>query len=109
MDGWMDGLVCFTSSICTFIQLLFSSIKDRKSTRLNSSHPSISYAVFCLKKKNANLGYHVSVEDANGRAAPWSMVLRVVRRSNELRDESPKFTGPDSSRLLTDVHHPHRL
>src|SRR5699024_11377313 len=26
-------------------------IKDRKSTRLNSSHVSISYAVFCLKKK----------------------------------------------------------
>src|SRR5438876_1402067 len=26
---------------------------DRKSTRLNSSHPSISYAVFCLKKKKA--------------------------------------------------------
>src|SRR5689334_24697949 len=26
-------------------------IKDRKSTRLNSSHSSISYAVFCLKKK----------------------------------------------------------
>src|SRR5699024_12016356 len=28
------------------------SWKDRKSTRLNSSHVSISYAVFCLKKKN---------------------------------------------------------
>src|SRR5690348_17369011 len=27
-------------------------VADRKSTRLNSSHPSISYAVFCLKKKN---------------------------------------------------------
>src|SRR5690348_17537024 len=27
--------------------------QDRKSTRLNSSHPSISYAVFCLKKKKA--------------------------------------------------------
>src|SRR2546430_11510793 len=26
--------------------------KDRKSTRLNSSHSQISYAVFCLKKKN---------------------------------------------------------
>src|SRR5690348_18030324 len=26
-------------------------VTDRKSTRLNSSHPSISYAVFCLKKK----------------------------------------------------------
>src|SRR5690348_211421 len=32
---------------------LVASLKprDRKSTRLNSSHPSISYAVFCLKKK----------------------------------------------------------
>src|SRR5690348_17437860 len=28
-----------------------SAHADRKSTRLNSSHPSISYAVFCLKKK----------------------------------------------------------
>src|SRR6266487_3837464 len=30
--------------------------RDRKSTRLNSSHPSISYAVFCLKKKTLNVG-----------------------------------------------------
>src|SRR5438128_5288476 len=29
---------------------------DRKSTRLNSSHGSISYAVFCLKKKNGHRG-----------------------------------------------------
>src|SRR5689334_23753708 len=29
---------------------------DRKSTRLNSSHSSISYAVFCLKKKKHNTG-----------------------------------------------------
>src|SRR3712207_8295099 len=28
--------------------------RDRKSTRLNSSHANISYAVFCLKKKTAN-------------------------------------------------------
>src|SRR2546428_6347048 len=28
--------------------------RDRKSTRLNSSHDQISYAVFCLKKKNQN-------------------------------------------------------
>src|SRR3712207_8560931 len=28
--------------------------RDRKSTRLNSSHANISYAVFCLKKKNQN-------------------------------------------------------
>src|SRR6266540_4145876 len=31
-----------------------SSRRDRKSTRLNSSHITISYAVFCLKKKTAN-------------------------------------------------------
>src|SRR5690348_10616870 len=30
-----------------------SPLRDRKSTRLNSSHPSISYAVFCLKKTKA--------------------------------------------------------
>src|SRR5574337_32318 len=30
---------------------------DRKSTRLNSSHHSISYAVFCLKKKKKERGY----------------------------------------------------
>src|SRR5699024_12323384 len=29
----------------------FDQLEDRKSTRLNSSHVSISYAVFCLKKK----------------------------------------------------------
>src|SRR5688572_32947623 len=29
-------------------------VLDRKSTRLNSSHSQISYAVFCLKKKNTN-------------------------------------------------------
>src|SRR5437763_6561469 len=31
-------------------------VKDRKSTRLNSSHRCISYAVFCLKKKKTALG-----------------------------------------------------
>src|SRR5690348_18186808 len=34
-DAWLGGTL----------------VLDRKSTRLNSSHPSISYAVFCLKKK----------------------------------------------------------
>src|SRR3712207_8186769 len=30
---------------------LLVALRDRKSTRLNSSHPNTSYAVFCLKKK----------------------------------------------------------
>src|SRR5436305_5509726 len=36
--------------------------QDRKSTRLNSSHVRISYAVFCLKKKNLAKGAHYHVE-----------------------------------------------
>src|SRR2546430_6093693 len=36
---------------------------DRKSTRLNSSHSHISYAVFCLKKKAAQLQVHPVLKD----------------------------------------------
>src|SRR5947209_11937237 len=45
--------------------------KDRKSTRLNSSHANISYAVFCLKKKTRHVHSHArdgeSVEYDDGR------------------------------------------
>src|SRR5688572_31029426 len=41
-----------TASTATAITLAIAlSLQDRKSTRLNSSHSQISYAVFCLKKK----------------------------------------------------------
>src|SRR5688500_19714270 len=42
-------------------------IGDRKSTRLNSSHLVISYAVFCLKKKNKkkNTIYHYRLNNVN--------------------------------------------
>src|SRR3712207_9007263 len=35
----------------TMVGLTYDPVQDRKSTRLNSSHANISYAVFCLKKK----------------------------------------------------------
>src|SRR3712207_8115604 len=35
---------------------------DRKSTRLNSSHANISYAVFCLKKKKQQTNYYISTK-----------------------------------------------
>src|SRR2546429_2576404 len=38
-------------AFCWILQELWKSHADRKSTRLNSSHGYISYAVFCLKKK----------------------------------------------------------
>src|SRR5690348_16081361 len=39
------------AAIDATLRLVKAGEQDRKSTRLNSSHPSISYAVFCLKKK----------------------------------------------------------
>src|SRR6266481_3597811 len=39
------------SSTCSPTRVALITGRDRKSTRLNSSHSSISYAVFCLKKK----------------------------------------------------------
>src|SRR3989449_6792878 len=42
-----------------------SSSRDRKSTRLNSSHDQISYAVFCLKKKK-----HPPTTHTHGQARP---------------------------------------
>src|SRR5699024_11992814 len=47
--GVMAKRFPMTGSAYSYVQKV---IRDRKSTRLNSSHVSISYAVFCLKKKN---------------------------------------------------------
>src|SRR2546430_6728371 len=38
-------------SLATEVAMTYGVLRDRKSTRLNSSHSQISYAVFCLKKK----------------------------------------------------------
>src|SRR3712207_8439034 len=48
-DAWRQG---YTSLERTEKQL--AEVADRKSTRLNSSHANISYAVFCLKKKKTH-------------------------------------------------------
>src|SRR5207249_9144695 len=52
-DQIFNGAIDNASGVASVIQLAaaFKKLKDRKSTRLNSSHVSISYAVFCLKKK----------------------------------------------------------
>src|SRR5207249_11766239 len=53
-----DGHVARHALIVLEAAYLQLQIRDRKSTRLNSSHVSISYAVFCLKKKILDLrGY----------------------------------------------------
>src|SRR3712207_1223862 len=39
------------------LKAVATALEDRKSTRLNSSHANISYAVFCLKKKKQTLSH----------------------------------------------------
>src|SRR3712207_8712709 len=49
---WLEGL---DASLETLMKVSVAPESgDRKSTRLNSSHANISYAVFCLKKKNTH-------------------------------------------------------
>src|SRR5438874_3821848 len=47
------------------------AVPDRKSTRLNSSHVEISYAVFCLKKKNLACRIHFSCRLRLPRSLIW--------------------------------------
>src|SRR5437763_13129786 len=47
LNGAQDDLIPAEMAL-----IVARAIQDRKSTRLNSSHRCISYAVFCLKKKN---------------------------------------------------------
>src|SRR2546422_7781393 len=49
------GLRSPDGSRSAFLLVTQRLLEDRKSTRLNSSHGYISYAVFCLKKKNKNV------------------------------------------------------
>src|SRR3712207_7482631 len=50
---WRDatGTLRFVSVVTRDVSDVDAFVEDRKSTRLNSSHANISYAVFCLKKK----------------------------------------------------------
>src|SRR5256886_10750545 len=63
--------------------------RDRKSTRLNSSHSQISYAVFCLKKKN-------NKHNASDRS---TLIFLLFRRCKALCQE------PDASHHLTWISH----
>src|SRR5256886_3497768 len=61
---------------------------DRKSTRLNSSHSQISYAVFCLKKKKEMTSQHVPLACAlNGLLNPPSSA--TIGGRHWRRDNSP--------------------
>src|SRR5207249_7802078 len=75
-DPWipdhLHGPVCCRSARPLGNDPLHEASGDRKSTRLNSSHVSISYAVFCLKKKNTLLE---SVMSQTGLDQSWSLLF----------------------------------
>src|SRR5687768_5605522 len=50
--------------VLLYLRILFLPDQDRKSTRLNSSHGYISYAVFCLNTKSISEIYTLSLHDA---------------------------------------------
>src|SRR5256886_10201554 len=73
--------------------------KDRKSTRLNSSHSQISYAVFCLKKKKEP---HYAVQIQLGQAELLVLLAKVLR-SNIVTGDSPDV----ASDIQTTCHSRH--
>src|SRR3989337_2582500 len=68
---------------------------DRKSTRLNSSHGSISYAVFCLKKKSKHETPHHGLRPARRHGRPLRLPWRAASGSRR-----PTRAGRDSARFL---------
>src|SRR5438067_8908574 len=65
-DLQVSMIKCNISFSFSYAHCFIRMKRDRKSTRLNSSHVSISYAVFCLKKKKYELR---SLLDAHTRLA----------------------------------------
>src|SRR5258708_20674391 len=55
-DGKMSARITAIADIMAKGNFAGQPTEDRKSTRLNSSHQIISYAVFCLKKKKQHIG-----------------------------------------------------
>src|SRR3989475_8029117 len=60
------------------------SIRDRKSTRLNSSHSQISYAVFCLKKKK-NVSNENGTTNNESRASMNTSMQLIARDDDSMR------------------------
>src|SRR4051794_41531078 len=73
-------LICPAHWAMSSLPTSVEPVKDRKSTRLNSSHPSISYAVFCLKKKKKKktcMRYRYRVVDDAHAGDGSSVYIRV--------------------------------
>src|SRR5215208_1950563 len=75
-----------------------AALRDRKSTRLNSSHVAISYAVFCLKKKTISIFDNGSLIFENGTPKPIEESRAIVLELDEERMRASlvrEYTHPD--------------
>src|ERR1039458_9869746 len=70
--------------------------EDRKSTRLNSSHLGISYAVFCLKKNELMNRGQYTMNIAGGALTPITSELRVPLQLREAREAIAIFFLKDA-------------
>src|SRR5438034_5938562 len=64
--------------------------RDRKSTRLNSSHTVISYAVFCLKKKKKTKDYNTRTTRIQG--PPPTGKTRLTSHTPKVRNPTPRLS-----------------
>src|SRR5207245_4464167 len=101
--SFMDRTGCLRCAMTTYparkeelFKELAQTFLDRKSTRLNSSHGSISYAVFCLKKKKKKLTDLVNVMDV--------LINKQYMRENTTIKRIPKvLTKNRKTRQHTDI------
>src|SRR5690625_6656355 len=80
-----------------------STSQDRKSTRLNSSHVAISYAVFCLKKKKIRKTSHGQDDGQDRRAEAYRRTLeqhdQLKRHRKGPEQHQGKATSSDESSI----------
>src|SRR5256885_5606449 len=76
------------------------AVEDRKSTRLNSSHLVISYAVFCLKKKKKTEDANsITIEDITSNA-------RILSDTELTKCHYPDSSTASASSFQSPLHYP---
>src|SRR2546421_9606736 len=108
---WLSAAVFIRSSLpihetkASAVFLAADVAKDRKSTRLNSSHDQISYAVFCLKKKTHSRSSAATVKPSWPRCGYRGGPGRPIVSGSQLG--APTVARPvDESPLSSPVVYP---